>query len=215
MSRACLLIAGLLVLSATGTTLGLAAGTGLSAERLTTYSAATSVPLERCTLTAVADSDVDTLFNAGTATTLRVQSSNLGNRRAFVRFDLASCGLGADDAIRAAAVSLSIGTAPSSSRTHEVRRVTATWSETGITSTNQPAVAASATAVQATGTTAGASVTWDVLADVQAFRSGTTNDGWRISDAAENAATAVEVVYRSREAATAGDRPKLTIDYYP
>ncbi len=214
MSRTCLLIAGLLVLS-TGTTLGLAAGTGLSAERLTTYSAATSVPLERCTLTAVADSDVDTLLNTGTATTLRVRSSNLGNRRAFVRFDLASCGLGADDAIRAAAVSLSIGTAPSSSRTHEVRRVTATWSETGITSTNQPAVAASATAVQATGTTAGATVTWDVLADVQAFRSGTTNDGWRISDATENAATAVEGVYRSRETANAGDRPTLTIDYYP
>lgn len=215
MTRARVLIAGLLVLSATGTTIGLAAGTGLSAERLTAYSAATSVPLERCTLTAVADSDVDSLFNTGTALTLRVRSSNLGNRRAFVRFDLASCGLGADDAIRVAALSLTLGTAPASSRTHEVRRVTAAWSETGITSTNQPTVAGSATAVQATGTTAGVRLTWDVLADVQAFHGGTTNHGWRISDATENAATAVEGVYRSREVATAADRPKLTIDYYP
>ena len=215
MTRSSLLIGGLLLLSATGTTLGLAAGTGLSAERLTTYSAATSVPLERCTLTAVADSDVDSLLNTGTAATLRVRSSNLGNRRAFVRFDLAGCGLGADDAIRAAALSLSLGTAPASSRMHEVRRVAAAWSETGITSASQPAVAGSATAVQATGTTAGARVTWDVLADVQAFRSGTTNNGWRISDATENAGTAVEGVYRSREVATAADRPRLTLDFYP
>ena len=214
MTRAYRLMAGLLLVSATGTTLGLAAGTGLSTKRLTTYSAATSVPLERCTLTAVADSDVDSLFNTGTATTLRVRSSNFGNRRAFVRFDLASCGLGADDAIRAATLSFSLGTAPGSSRMHEVRRVTAAWSETGITSSNQPAVAGSATAVQPTGTTAGARITWNVLADVQAFRSGTTNNGWRISDATENAGTAVEGVYRSREFATAADRPRLTIDYY-
>ncbi len=215
MTRACLVVAGVLGLSATATTIGLAAGTGLSAERLTAYSAATSVPLERCTLTAVADSDVDSLLNTGTATTLRVRSSNLGNRRAFVRFDLASCGLGTDDAIRAAALSLSLGTAPTSSRTHQVRRVTAAWTETGITSASEPAVAAGATAAQATGTTAGARVTWDVLPDVQAFHGGTTNNGWRISDATENAAAAVEGVYRSREVATAGDRPRLAIDYYP
>lgn len=208
------LIAGLLVLSATATTIGLAAGTGLSAQRLTVQSGATSVPLERCTLSPVADSDVDGLFNTGTATTLRVRSSTLGNRRAFVRFDLSSCGLGSDDAIRAASLSLVLGTAPASSRTHEVRRVTAAWSETGITSANQPAVAGTATATHATGTTSGATLAWNVLADVQAFHAGTTNDGWRISDATESAVSAVEGSYRSREFATAADRPKLTIDYY-
>lgn len=214
MIRARALMAGVVVVSATATTIGLAAGTGLSAQRLTVHSGATSVPLERCTLTPVADSDVDGLLNTGTSTTLRVRSSSLGNRRAFVRFDLSSCGLGGDDAIRGASLSLVLGTAPASSRTHELRRVTATWTETGITNANQPAVAGTATAAQPTGTTPGATLTWNVLADVQAFRAGTTNDGWRISDSAEGAVSAVEGSYRSREFATATDRPKLTIDYY-
>ncbi len=209
------LAAALLALSASAMTLGLAAGTAVTAKRLTVDSGATSVPLERCTLSPVADSDVDAALNTGTATTLRVRSSALGNRRAFIRFDLADCGFEADDAIRAASLSLVLGTAPASSRAHEVRRVTAAWTETGVTSVNAPAVAATATATRDTGTTAGATLSWNVLADVQAFHGGTPNDGWRVSDATEGAATAVEAVYRSREFATAADRPKLTIDYYP
>ena len=205
----------LLVLSAGATTIGLAAGTGLSSQRLTAYSATTSVPMQRCTLNAVADADIDGLFNTGTATTLRVRSSSGGNRRSLVRFDVAACALGADDAVRAATLSLVLGTAPATSRTHEVRRVTAAWTETGVTGLTQPGVAATATATRTTGTTAGASLMWDVLADVQAFRSGTANNGWRVADTAEGAATAVEGIYHSRENATAANRPNLTIDYYP
>lgn len=209
------LAAALLTLSASAMTLGLAAGTAVTAKRLTVDTGAASVPLKRCTLSPVADSDVDTALNTGTATTLRVRSSALGNRRAFVRFDLASCGLDADDAIRAASLSLVLGTAPASSRAHDLWRVTAAWTETGVSSFNQPAVAATETATQDTGTTAGATLSWNVLADVRAFHGGTPNYGWRVSDAAEGAATAVEAVYRSREFATAAERPKLTIDYYP
>jgi hypothetical protein len=209
------LAAALLVVSAGGATVGLAAGTGLTSQRLTAYSAPTSVPPARCTLTAVADAEIDGLSNTGTATALRVRSSLLGNRRALVRFDLAACGLGADDAVRSATLSLVLGTAPAASRTHEVRRVTAAWTETGVTSLNQPAVAAAATATRATGTTAGATLTWDVKADVEAFRGGAVNHGWRVSDAAEGAAIAAEGGYRSREHGAAGERPALTIEYYP
>jgi hypothetical protein len=108
-----------------------------------------------------------------------------------------------------------LGTAPASSRAHKIWRVTAAWTETGVSSFNQPAVAATETATQDTGTTAGATLIWNVLADVRAFHGGTPNHGWRVSDATEGAATAVEAVYRSREFATAAERPKLTIDYYP
>lgn len=215
MRRAGRLAAGLIALSATGTTIGFAAGTGLSADPLTVWSQTTSVPLERCTLAPVADSDVDSLLNTGTATTLRVRSSSLGNRRAFVRFDLSACGLGADDAIRAASLSLTLGTAPASSRMHDVRRVTAAWGEATITNGNQPAVAGTVTASQAIGTAGGARLAWDVTADAQAFHAGTTNHGWRISDAVEGAVSAVEGVYRSREHGTVAERPQLTIDYYP
>jgi hypothetical protein len=209
------LAAALLTVSASAMTLALAAGTAVTAKRLTVDTGATSVPLERCTLSPVADSDVDTGLNTGTATTLRVRSSALGNRRALIRFDLAGCGLDADDAIRAASLSLVLGTAPASGRAHKVWRVTAAWTETGVSSLNEPAVAATETATQDTGTTAGATLTWNVLADVRAFHGGTPNHGWRVSDATEGAATAVEAVYRSREFATAAERPKLTIDYYP
>ena len=215
MTRGRLLVAGLLVLAAGGTTSGLAAGTALTAQRLTVHSGSTSVPLQRCTLTAVADADVDAVVNTGTSTTLRVRSSNLGNRRAFVRFDLSLCGFGADDDVKAASLSLVLGTAPAASRMHEVRRVTAAWTETGVTNVNQPAVASAVTDVRSTATTAGARLTWNVLADVLAFRAGAVNDGWRLSDAAEGAATAMEGAYRAREFAVAADRPQLTIDYYP
>jgi hypothetical protein len=59
------LAAALLALSASAMTLGLAAGTAITAQRLTVDTGATSVPLERCTLSPVADSDVDAALNTG------------------------------------------------------------------------------------------------------------------------------------------------------
>jgi hypothetical protein len=139
---------------------GLAAAASLSptARSLTTYSTPSSVPLSSCTLTAVADAYTDrNVLNAGsnfgTGTTLSVRSDVLGDRRTFLRFDLSACANVALARVTSASVQLYLSTAPSASRTYDLQRVTATWTESGITWNSQPATAASATATVSTGTT--------------------------------------------------------------
>jgi hypothetical protein len=67
------------------------------------------------------------------------------------------------------------------------------------------------TASAVTGTTAGATLSANVVYDVQAFLAGTTNNGWLIADGDEtsNATGALG----ARENATAADRPQLVITY--
>ncbi len=93
--------------------------------------------------------------------------------------------------------------------------MSASWTETGITWTNQPAVAASATSSVVTGTTSNVTLTWAVTADVQAYVDGTANNGWRIKDLTENSSTARTGQFRSAEYGTASQRPILEITYYP
>ena len=206
---------------ALGGTIAAAASLPITAKKLTAFTAASTVPLSSCTLTAAADSYVDGAVlnsgsNFGTATTLSVRSDVLGNRRAFARFDLSGCTGFTNPRITSATVQLFLSTAPSSSRTYQLHRVTATWSETGITWSNQPATAASATATVDTGTTSGVTLSWTVTSDVQSFADGTTtNFGWRVRDATEDALTAVTGTFASREDGTATRRPKLVVSYYP
>jgi hypothetical protein len=154
--------------------------------------------------------------NFGTGTTVLVRSQSASrNRRTFVRFDLTSCNARTSAVVSAATLSLYLSTAPTASRTYDVRPVSAAWTETGVTWTNQPAVGA-ITSSTATGTTSGVRLAWTVTADVQAWLAGTaTNDGFRVSDAAESSATSREGTFRAREFGTAGQRPQLTIMYYP
>ena len=105
-------------------------------------------------------------------------------------------------------------TAPTASRTYEAHLVSAAWTETGVTWTNQPAVG-TLTASTATGTTANVTLTWAVTADVQAFVDGTTNRGWRIKDQTESSAPTRNAVFRSAEYGTASQRPVLEVTYYP
>lgn len=191
----------------------LAASLGVTTQRLTSYSAASSVPASSCTLTANADSYVDALSgnsNFGTDTSVSVKNNKA--KRTFVLFDVASC-VPAGAQVLTASLSLFLWSAPSS-RTYDVYRVTAAWTETGITWNNQPSAAATATASVATGATDGVTLSWDVQADVAAFASGTANDGWRIRDRTETGG-GTEGQFRSREWGTAAERPTLSISFYP
>lgn len=165
-----------------------------------------------------ADSDVDqgsASSNFGTSSDLLVRSKTSDNRRAFVRFDLSSCNTSVNDTVTTATLSLWLTGAPGTSRTYEARRVSATWTETGITWTNQPAVGG-VTSTTTTGTTSDVWRTWTVTADAQAWIDGTAaNYGLRISDAAESAADSPEAKFAAREWGTAGQRPRLTIMFYP
>lgn len=204
-----------------GATLAAAASLQLSPSSLTEYAAASAVPLSSCTLTASADAYVDSAVlssgsNFGTATTLNVRSDVLGNRRTFARFDLSACPSFGNARVTDASLRLFLSTAPSASRTYNLHRVTAAWTETGVTSSNQPAAAAAATASVATGTVSAVTLSWPVTAEVQSFVDGTaTNFGWRIRDATEDSLTARSGTFSARENGTAAQRPSLVVTYYP
>jgi hypothetical protein len=199
-----------------------AASLGLVPARLTSYDAASSIAATTCTLTSpVADAYVDGALllmntNFGSSLDLQVRSSTVGNRRSFVRFDLSSCAIPAAARVTQAVVTLYLSQAPGSSRTYEIRRLTASWVEGTVTFANQPAAAGGATSATMTGTTSGVTLTWPVTSDAQAFVAGTaTNNGWRVVDSAEGALVAIDSTFGARERATASERPKLVVTYYP
>lgn len=170
-----------------------------------------------CSRNAVADSYVDELSsvsNFGTGTSLAVKSLLLGNRRALVRFDLSPCSILSGATVVSAYLKLYLSGAPSLSRTYEAYRITAGWTETGVTWAGQPSLAAVATATALTGTTNGATVEWDVKSDVTAFVAGTaTDNGWLVKDLLEGDALGVEGTFSAREHATGGQRPMLVVTY--
>ena len=193
-----------------------------SASSLTVSSAGLATDeVGTCTAAAAADTYVDQSAlqagsSFGTEQTLSVRSQTLANRRAFVRFDFSSCGIPGAANVTGAELRLMLTTAPGSSSTHLLHRVTGAWTEASTWNT-QPDVAASATASADTGTTAGATMTWTsptLVADVQEWVDGTTtSDGWRISDSAESAFVAATAAYGAREHATATSRPVLFVTY--
>ncbi len=196
-----------------------AASLGVTPNRLTATTSATSIAASTCTVEPAADTYADELSllsNFGTSTNLLVRSLAANDRRSYLRFDLASCSIPAAAEVETAVLSLYLSAAPSASRTYGAYRVTAAWTETGLTWNGQPSTAGTATNSIATGTTSGVTLSWNVLADVAAFVAGTaTNDGWQIRDSAENSLVDRASTLGSRERGTASERPKLTITYYP
>jgi hypothetical protein len=177
------------------------------------------VPITTCTLAPNADTYADAgapLTAQGTATTLHVRTQLLFNKRTYVRFDVASCSIPAVARLKTGSFKLVITTAPASSRTYDVHAVTAAWTEAGLTSLAQPAVAGAATTSVTTGTTGGVTLSADVMANVSTYVTGAaTNNGWRVKDRTEDAVASVETQFGSRENATVSLRPALVVTYYP
>ncbi|MDX6438686.1 MAG: Disaggregatase related repeat [Gaiellaceae bacterium] len=187
--------------------------------RLTARTVTATVPITTCTLAPAADTYADgsaPLTAFGTATALHVRTLLGLNKRSFLRFDVASCSIPTAARLKTGALGLVLTTAPASSRTYDVHRVTASWTEATLTSVAQPATAAAATSSVATGTTVGVTLTTNVMADVSAFVTGTvTNEGWRLIDRTEDGLASVESQFGSREHSTPNQRPSLVITYYP
>jgi hypothetical protein len=210
-----------IVLCALGAALG--AGVVAWAAPLTTSAAPLMartvvgpVPITTCTLAPNADTYSDGGTAQGTATTLHVRSQLALNKRTYVQFDVASCSIPAVARLKTGSFNLVITTASGSSRTYDVHRVTAAWTEAGLTVLAQPATVGTATASVVTGTTGGVTLAADILADVSAYVTGTaTNYGWRMKDRTEDGLSSVETRFGSRENATAALRPALVVTYYP
>ena len=201
-----------------------AASLGITSTKLTTFTVVAPVPVSTCSLTASADSYVDQATlqqgaNFGGVTSLQVESSQSlalisTNKRSFVRFDLASCSIPAAAAVQSATLSVFLSTAPNQSRTWNINRVTAAWTEGAITWSNQPA-STSSTSVT-TGTTPNVTLQATVTSNVQSFVSGSlTNNGWQLSDSVEDSSTVRNGQIRSREIGNPSQRPTLVINYYP
>jgi hypothetical protein len=177
-------------------------------------------PARTCTLNPSADSYVARELassNFGTATSLLVSPDSVATRRLFVRFNLPSCSptIPSDAIVQSAKVRLTISALAAATRTYELRAASASWAESSITWSNQPAVSSTVTgsASVTSGTLAGTVVEWTATSDVQAFATAaTTNAGWRIGDATEGG-IGTALALESREAASG--TPQLTITYLP
>ena len=207
-----------------GSGVAIAASLSITSESLTTVTIVAPVPISTCTLTPLADSYLDQATlqqgsNFGGVTTLQVESSlALGvlpsNKRSLVTFNLASCSIPAVAAVQSATLSVFLSAAPNQNRTWNINRVTAAWTESVITWSNQPASTASTSLT--TGTISNVTLQATVTSNVQSFVSGSlTNNGWRFNDSVEDSATVRNGQFRSREFVTVSQRPSLVVTYYP
>ena len=98
-----------------------------------------------------------------------------------------------------------------SARTHELRRVTSSWTEAGLTWNTQPSVAPTAQHTITVPSSAGCTIV-NVKQDVQ-FWLGGANFGWRIADQDEPTAPLVD--YATRENVDTLQRPTLSVTYTP
>jgi hypothetical protein len=229
--------AGLLLAAAVGIgmvpNLSSAASLNLASQNLTPY--------RTCTITATptgTTADVDATVrqaspngNVGAANSVSVSSASGANQRIYIRFDLSLCSpaIPATAIVRLATLRLFMTAVPAACRTLDLYRVTASWTETGVTWNNQPfgttinnPPTASRSGSFDVGTPAGclnqstgvyvtgANPTTDVASWVSGA---STNLGWMIRDDTEGSVTTRTTTFSSKEAATVSQVPQLVITY--
>jgi len=191
-----------------------AAATSLTVTSQHLGAVALPVTITTTSLTSVADTGANQASpntNTGTTTTMLVESATAANQRSFARFDLSA--IPATARVQSATLQLTMSTAPTASRTYEVDKVNASWTESALTWTTMPAASAATTTVLS-GTTSGVNLTWNVTTDAKTFvANSATNFGWQIKDSTESSATARTATFRTREWTTATQRPTLTVIY--
>jgi hypothetical protein len=205
----------------------LGAGLTSSSKTLTVYRSCALTAYPTTTATTI-DSYVNQASgntNSGTATTLSVQSgtSLAKNRRAFIKFDLTKCSpaIPSTASVKQAYLRLYVTAVPTACRSLDIFSATASWTETGITWNNQPAVSATRTdviqvgAAPCTNSTANAYVNgWNVTVDVAAFVAGTsTNNGWMMRDDAEGSTITYTATFSSKDLGTLAQSPQLIVTY--
>ena len=167
--------------------------------------------------------------NKGTDNGLRVRGSSSFARRALVQFDLSSVVVPDGRCINAATLKLTLTQAQFTSRTFAVYPLSASWAEGnggasgGATWRRRDGAllwtrsggdfTGTATATTATGTTRGAVLQWNVMADVKASLAGTLSAGWLVKDMAET--NGGEFIFGSRQNGAVANRPQLVITIGP
>ncbi len=143
--------------------------------------------------------------NYGTATSLQVKdsSNNSYKRRAYLRFDLGNM----SGSITSATLRVKVSYVESSSTTHLCNFVSSdSWTETGINWNNKPSYGSQLDSE--TTVSVGNWVEFDVTSQVSTEISGDDNFSCIIR---ETSSGQKRIDYRSRDYATAADRPQLVI----
>lgn len=218
--RRLLPLIGVVAVAVLAVTSATAAGLDVSSQLLAAFASDGGVATTRCEPPPAADTHVDEAApstNSGDATTIIVRSESGKNKRVLARFDVSSCSIPQGASVESSLLQLYTSNAPDSDRTHDVFRVTGSWTEGGVTWDTQPTAADTATDSISTGTTHGVWLEWTVTADVAAFVDGSAaNEGWLVRDANEGALVLGEQAdISSREHATSAEHPVLVIEYYP
>jgi hypothetical protein len=171
-----------------------------------------------CTLSGTSsttDTYVDeqsTTSSFGGATTLTVSPKSGKRDWAFVRFDLSSCSIPSTGGADSATLTVTLTTAPGSSRTIDVTTVGTTWSGSSTWNNAQSFSYGSVVGSFSTGTTSNVTKSVTVTADVDALiRNGSASFGWRLDDPGATANVAAS--FGAAENATAANRPQLVINY--
>lgn len=216
-----------------GFAVGLAANLNLASQALTPYRTCTITATPAST-TAVIDASVrqaSASSNFGTVTTNNVATANGANRRLYIRFDLSLCNpaIPSSALVRLATLRIYLTALPPTCRTVDLFRVTTSWTEAGITWSNQPfgttvnnPASASASDTYTAGTPAGCQnmstgtyvVGANPTTDVAAFVAGTaTNYGWMLRDDVEGSGTTYTQTYSAKNLGTLAQAPQLLVTY--
>ncbi len=226
------------LLLATGLVLGLslvqgsAAALDLTSQTLTPYRSCTlaGTPAATTVVTDATVKEASAGTNFGTATTDVISSATVADQRTYVRFDLTACSpaIPASAIVRLATLRLYLTGLPAVCRTLDVFRVTAAWTEAGVTWTNQPfgtilntpasgtrsTAVSVGTPVGCTNRVAGYVTGGDVTTDVAAFVAGSApNFGWMIRDDVEASATTRTTTFSAKNLGTIARVPELVVTY--
>ncbi len=149
--------------------------------------------------------------NYGTSTKLKVDPKTVSAKRTLLSFDLSSIPSG--QVIVQAILSLYLTIPPSTSRVLEIHRVTANWTELGVTWNNQPSLLTTPTSTNASGTNA-TWISWIVTTDIAlGYANPSQWFGFTIKDSQETIQSGGFLLdFTSREAAVSL-RPQLTVIY--
>ena len=148
---------------------------------------------------------------ADTDTSLYVRSqSGSANRRAYLRFPLSTIPNGCR--VTSAVLTLAqTVTQNAGARTLDLYRAAADWTEPGLSWNNAPATTGPAVGAK-NAASSGQSVTWDVTSLVRSQYS-TNNYGFVLRDHDEDAATASEQTFASRDEDVLAPPPQLAVTF--
>jgi hypothetical protein len=151
--------------------------------------------------------------NNGTLAEMSVDGDVTQTNRAFVRFDVSS--IPAGSTVSHATLKLCFSSDPGAGaqgHIHQLRRVTSSWTETGVTWNSEPTVSTTVTAT-ITVPSGAQCISFSVTSDVQAWVDGAPNYGWRLNDQDEATPSSSLTSYATREDSASGQRPQLVVPY--